>query len=129
MDAASLNEPYPVPSDGASAAHTNLASRGLPYGHGALATIPEASSSVSVDSCADDSSDSSGCSEMRYDKAILGPGYFTREDFLDYYGHDGIARWERATAYDSDASSDSLTISSCPTKDCRALSLMPPPPL
>ena len=83
MDAAVVYEPYSIPSDresvllpfgGHEAAHTNLASRGLPYGPGAIATIPEASSSVSDDSCAEDSSDSSGCPEMRYDKAILGPG-------------------------------------------------------
>ena len=88
----------------------------LPFGAGALATISVASSPDSDDPSADDASVSSGCSEMRYDKAILGPGYFTREDFLDYYGYNGIARWERATVYDSDASSDS---SSCPETERR----------
>ena len=35
--------------------------------------------------------------KMRYDQAILGPGYFTRDDYPDYYGHiNGIARWDRA---------------------------------
>ena len=49
----------------------------LPFGdHGALATIPEASSSDSDDPCADDASDSSGRPEMRYDKNILGGNCF-----------------------------------------------------
>ena len=43
---------------------------------------------------------------MRFDEAILGPGYYTREDFLDSYGGvAGLAKWERAAVYDSDASS------------------------
>ena len=52
---------------------------------------------------------------MRHDKAILGPGYFTREDILDFYGDvEGATRWERAKVYDSDdSSSDS---SSCPDR-------------
>ena len=101
-----VRESAPLPFGGHEASQTNLASRGLPYGPGALATTPEASSSVSDDSCAGDSSYSSSCPEMRYGKAILGPGYFTRDDFLDYYGHNGIARWERATVYDSDDNAD-----------------------
>ena len=53
---------------------------------------------------------------MRHDKAILGPGYFTREDILDFYGDvEGATRWERAKVYDSDdSSSDS---SSCPDSE------------
>ena len=71
MDAAVANDRNRVP---------------LPFGAGALATIPVASSPDSDDPSADDASVSSGCSEMRYDKAIFGPGYFTREDYLDFYG-------------------------------------------
>jgi len=41
------------------------------------------------------------CPEMRYDR-ILGPGFFTREDFLDFYGDaDGASLWARARVYDS----------------------------
>ena len=72
-------EPVILPFGGHAAAHTNLASRGLPYdGAGALATsrgpplatIPEASSSDSDDPWAEDSSDSFGYTEVRYDRAI-----------------------------------------------------------
>ena len=44
---------------------------------------------------------------MRYEKAILGSGYFTRGGFLDYYGRiNGIARWERAAVYESGDDAD-----------------------
>ena len=88
-------EPVILSHGGHEAAHTNLASRGLPYdGAGALAMTPEASSSDSDRPCADDSSYSSGRPEMRYDEFILdGARYFSRGDFLDYYGHlNGVAR-------------------------------------
>ena len=69
--------------------------------------IPDEPSSFSNDPFADDSSDSLGCSELWYDESVDGPGYFTRGDFLDYYGHiDGAARWARAKVYDSDDDAD-----------------------
>ena len=119
MDAANVHDPVSIPNDrdsailpfgGHEAAHTNLASRGLPYdGPGALATTPGASSSDSDDPCAGGSSDFSGRSEMRYDEFILdSPYYFSRDDFLDYYGHLGrVARWERATVHGSDDDAES----------------------
>ena len=85
----------------------------LPFGgHARLAEIPKESSSdsdgpelrydgsaasspASADPRADDASVSSGCPEMRYDRT-LGPGFFTREDFLDFYGDaDGASLWAR----------------------------------
>ena len=88
---------------GLVAAHFIPASRGIRCdGPSALATIPEKPSpdSEGPDSCADDSSYSSGCPELRYDEYPDGPaypdgpGYFTRGDFLEYYGEiDGAARW------------------------------------
>ena len=64
-------------------------------------TIPGASSSESRGpaSCAGGSFISSGPSELRNDEN--GPGYFTRDDFLDYFGDvDGAARWGRANVCD-----------------------------
>ena len=114
MDAANVHDPVSIPNDrdsailpfgGHEAAHTNLASRGLPYdGPGALATIPEEppSNSGAPDPCAGDSSGSSGCPELRFGESLDGPGYFTRGGLLDYYGYiDGVAQWDRAKVYDS----------------------------
>ena len=79
-----------LPFGGHAAAHTSLASRSLPYdGPGALATITVASSPASDDPSADDSSsDSSGCpdTELRHDETIPGPGCFSRDVSLDFYG-------------------------------------------
>ena len=84
----------------------------------ATATIPGTSSSDSSgpDSCADASSVSSGPHELRYDEVLPdGPGNFTQDDFLDYYGDvDGAARRDRATVYDSD-------------EDARATAMAPRP--
>ena len=87
-------EPAILSFGGHAAARSILASRGLPHdGPRALGTIPEESSSNSdaEDPCAGDSSDSPGCSELRYDESL--DGCFTRGDFINNYGHiDGVAR-------------------------------------
>jgi len=68
------------------------------------------SDSVSLDSCPGDSSDSDG-PELRHDDSPDGHGYFTRDDFLGYYGDiDGAARWERARVHDSADNADGWNI-------------------
>ena len=62
---------------------------------------------------ADSSSDSSGCpdTELRHDETIPGPGCFSRDVFLDFYGDvDGAARWERARVHDSADNADGWNI-------------------
>ena len=116
MDASCTDDRTSVlPIGGHAAAHTGLASRSLPYdGPGALATITVASSPGSDDPSAhDSSSDSSGCpdTELRHDETIPGPGCFSRDVFLDFYGDvDGAARWERARVYDSADNADGWNI-------------------
>ena len=72
----------------------------------ALATIPVDSPSDSRGPvpCADDPSVSSCRHELQYDETPPdGPGYFTRNGFLDYYGGVvGAARWDRAGSCDTD---------------------------
>ena len=107
MDADCSNDRQPVtlPFDGHAAAHINSAFRGIPYdGPRALATTTREPSSDShdPDPCANDSSDSSGCPELRYGESLDGPSYFTRDDFFDYNDHIGwVARWDRAKVNDT----------------------------
>lgn len=109
----------PIPSGGHGADYTYLASRSPPSDSpGALAAIPGKSLSDSDGPypSADDSSSSDSVSfdsfpgdsfvyrpELRFGDSADGPGYFIRDEFLDYYGDiDGIARWVRATVYNPD---------------------------
>ena len=91
-----------LPCGGPVAAHITFASRGLYRdGRRALATAPEEPfpGSDGPDSCADKSSDSSGCPEVRCGNSPDGNGYFTRDDFLYYYGDiNGAARWALGAA-------------------------------
>ena len=109
MDATANMTLAPNPDIYRSSSTGGVSAYSLEDPYATATSIPGASFSDSHGpaSCADGSSISSGPHELRYEED--GPGHFTRDDFLVYYGGvDGAALWDHAKVCDTDEDTASL---------------------